>query len=146
MASAVAGFAAGAAGTEPVAPAASTQAPLPAAEPAGPAVSPVVEQLQSRRVALRRRLSEAEHPRDQLQAVQALGTAYGRAQENLRREPGVAHREKILLGSLSDVESAYRQLALAASRRSGQAWQAARDRVEDSERDLELLLRTERWS
>jgi Protein kinase domain len=145
-ASGVAGFAAGAGGTESAAPAVNRQAMPAAAEPTRPAVSPVVKRLQAQRVALRQRLVAAKRPQDQLAAVKALQSAYGRAQDALRREPGVAHREASLLASFSEVEDAYRRLAVAGSEQSSAVWQAARARVAESERDLELLLRTGRWS
>jgi serine/threonine protein kinase len=149
--SALAGFAAGNGGSDdpksPVEAASppAEQAPRPAMDSTEPAVRPVVQQLEKRRAAGRRRLREARLPSGQAEVARDLAQAHRDARASLERAPGTDSQEARLAEHLLAVERAYRQLATAA-RRGPTAWQLASEEVLDRERDLELLLRTHRWT
>jgi hypothetical protein len=149
LASALAGFATGnednsktpaAAAPGPV-----NQATRPATEAPRPNVGAVVEKLQRRRAAARRRLRAARRPAGQAAVATHLASVYGDAGSSLERAPGKAEQEEQLADRMHAVESAYRQLARAA-RRGSRAWRLASEKVLDGERDLELLLRTRTWT
>jgi hypothetical protein len=149
LASALAGFATGngdnsktpaAAGPAPV-----EQATRPVTEPPRPNVGAVVEKLDRRRAAARRRLRAARRPAGQAAVATHIASVYGDARSSLERAPGKTEQEEQLADQMQAVESAYRQLARAA-RRGSRGWRLASEKVLDRERDLELLLRTRTWT
>lgn len=150
FASALAGFAAGNGGSDdrkaPVAaaPAAVEQTSRPVAESREPTVGPVVERLEKRRAAARRRLRAARHPVGQAAIATDLARIYRDARKSLLRSPADAGQNEQLAARMRAVEGAYGQLARAA-RRGPRAWRLAGAEVLERERDLELLLRTRTW-
>jgi hypothetical protein len=150
LASALAGFAAGNGGSEdrkrPVAaaPAAVEQTSRPVAESRRPTVGPVVERLEKRRAVARRRLRAARRPAGQAAIATHLARIYRDAGRSLLRSPAKAGQNEQLADRMRAVERAYGRLARAA-RRGPRAWRLASAEVLDSERDLELLLRTRSW-
>jgi hypothetical protein len=145
LASALAGFATGNTDAD--------NAPAPASGPrtetsaAGTAVvAPAVEQLDARRAILRRRLREADRPGRQAALARRLATVYGGARAALGPAAARSGPERALAQRLAAVQLAYTDLAAAARRQRSGAWSAARAKVLERERDLELLLRTRRWS
>jgi serine/threonine protein kinase len=147
VACATAGFAAGNTGTDaPSAPAPPVNATTPATSaPAKPVVTPVVQQLDERRAAARRRLRAARRPGAQAAAATELADAYRNARESLESAPGRFTFESDLTEQLAQVELAYRELAMAARKTRPGAWKGARDEALDRERDLALLLSAHRW-
>jgi Protein kinase domain len=150
LASALAGFATGNGNAgENKAPATAAPAPVdqaarPVAEAPKPNVGPVVDRLERRRAAARRRLRAARLPAGQAAVATYLSDVYGDARRSLERAPGTSDQEAQLAAQMQAVESAYRQLARAPRQGSG-AWRLASEKVLDRERDLELLLRTHSW-
>jgi Protein kinase domain len=151
LASALAGFATGNGNAgENKAPATAAPAPVeqparPVAEAARPNVGSVVDRLERRRAAARRRLRAARLPAGQAAVATYLARVYGDARRSLQRAPGTSDQEAQLAAQMQAVESAYRQLARAPRQGSG-AWRLASEKVLDRERDLELLLRTHSWT
>ena len=151
VASALAGFATGNGNADDPkprasdAPATAAQAHRSVADSTKPVVGPVVDQLEKRRAAARRRLRAARLPAGQAAVATHLAGVYSDARRSLERAPGAAEQEERLAAQLQAVESAYRQLAQAA-RRGSLAWRQASENVLASERDLELLLRTHSWT
>ena len=150
LASALAGFATGnGSSDESKAPAGATarveQAPRQISDSSRPTVGPVVKRLDERRTAARRRLRAARRPSTQAEVATSLAAAYGDARRSLVRAPGSDRLEGRLADQLLAVERAYRRLA-AAPRRGSDAWRVASSEVLERERDLELLLRTNRWT
>jgi len=143
--SALAGFVAGTDGTEGSPASVSGPRAEPATETSRPTVSPVVRQLQARRVVLRRQLGQARLAPEQLEAARDLEGAYRSARVALAREP-MDSMGKSLVTSLGEVEAAYHELAAAAAQPSKEAWSRARAEVQARERDLELLLRSGSWA
>jgi hypothetical protein len=149
LASTVAGFAAGTAGGHGGSPAASDPAPVAASAssaPAAPVVAPAIAKLDARRTAARRRLSAATRPGRQAATATELAAAYRAARRSIANAPGRVALGQDLRERLARAELAYRELAKAARGGSATAWQAARDETLDRERDLELLLRLNRWT
>jgi serine/threonine protein kinase len=146
LASALAGFATGSSSDPPapVAPSEEAARPTPASTP--PIVAPVIDRLDKRRTAARRRLQAARLPAKQAAIARRLARIYAGARAALVRAPGTVSLEEPLAARLRGVERAYRELALAAQRGNARGWRAASDTVLDRERDLELLLRTNRWT
>ena len=150
VASALAGFATGNGSADqtktPVAaaPAPVEKAPRPVADSPEPTVGPVVERLEKRRAAARRRLRAARRPAGQLAVASDLARVYGDARKSLLRAPEKTAQNERLADSMRAVETAYLRLARAARRGSG-AWRLASENVQARERDLELLLRTHSW-
>ena len=146
-ASAAAGFAAGNAAMSddppPPAKVTSEPAPKPAAEP--PVVTEAINRLDTRRVLLRRRLDGARRAREQAAAAAGLVAAYGGA-EALIAKNAATHSERQLATRLGDAGSAYRTLAGAAQQSDPRRWRQARTAALQSERELELLLRTRSWN
>jgi hypothetical protein len=153
VASALAGFAAGNGRSDerkPVdtgasAPATAERTSRPAADSTKPVVGPVVERLDQRRAAARRRLRAARLPAGQKAVANDLAVIYGDARRSILRAPGTVSSEDRLADNLRRVERAYRRLAAAARGGSG-AWRRATAEVLERERDLELLLRTHSWT
>jgi hypothetical protein len=149
LASALAGFATGSDdGGEAGAPA--TVVPTRDAAPqtpvtVKPTVGPVVSRLDQRRTAARRQLRAAKLPAAQAKLATRLAGVYADARAALLKAPGEIGSRQRLADQLTSVEAAYRELARAAKQNSGRAWRAASAQVSRRERDLELLLRTQRW-
>jgi serine/threonine protein kinase len=151
LASALAGFATGNGDADDpkpraaASPAAVEQAPRSVADSTKPVVGPVVDRLEKRRAAARRRLRAARLPAGQAAVATHLARIYDDARRSLLRAPGRADLEDRLADHMQEVERAYRELAQAA-RRGSRAWRQASENVLASERDLELLLRTHSWT
>jgi hypothetical protein len=150
VASALAGFATGNGDADDSKPRATAntvpagQASRPASEPTKPVVGPVVERLDERRAAARRRMRAARRPAGQKAAAGDLAEIYRDARRSILNAPGEATSEGRLADHMLSVERAYRSLASAA-REGPREWQRASDVVLERERDLELLLRTRSW-
>ncbi len=146
-ASAAAGFAAGNAAMSddppPPAKVTSEPAPKPAAEP--PVVTKAIDRLDTRRVLLRRRLDGARRAREQAAAAVGLVAAYGGAEAWIAKNAST-HSERQLATRLGDARSAYRTLAGAAQQSDPRRWRQARNAALQSERELDLLLRTRSWN
>jgi serine/threonine protein kinase len=148
-ASAAAGFATGNSSS-------SGQAPSPApandvarqapSEPADttPVVSKAVDRLDARRAAIRKKLRAAKRAHGQAAAAGTLAAAYGTAEAKVARAAST-NAEEQLAERLAEVEAAYLGLAAAGRRADRKGWQAARQAALESERELELLLRTRTW-
>jgi hypothetical protein len=126
-------------------PAPATQTSRPVAESTKPIVGPVVKRLDKRRAAARRRLRAARVAAGQKTVAADLARVYRDARRSILRAPRKAPSEDRLADHLQGAEGAYWRLATAA-RRGSRAWRLASEEVLDRERDLELLLRTHRWS
>ncbi|MGH2715393.1 MAG: hypothetical protein ACRDM7_16175, partial [Thermoleophilaceae bacterium] len=74
-----------------------------------------------------------------------LAAAYRAARKSIARAPGRITFGADLRERLAQAERSYRELARAARGGSSGAWQAASSETLDRERDLELLLRVNRW-
>jgi hypothetical protein len=151
MVSAVGGFASGNLGASSEQTRSAAPAPAPRAEPsqhnvAVRTVDRAVKRLDARRSALRRKLRAARRPAGQAAAASALASAYRDAREALARTPGRVRGEALLSERLQTVESAYGSLAAAAKSGNEAAWQSASADAVAAEDDLELLLRTRRWT
>jgi Protein kinase domain len=150
LASALAGFSAGNTGSSggsggtAQSSSAATVAEAPAK--AAPAVSPVVDRLDRRRAAARRRLQAAHRPTTQAAAAADLAAVYRDAARAVRRDAAGDASALALARHLRAVDLAYVDLAGAARRHDARAWQRARAQVVQRERDLELLLRTHTWT
>jgi serine/threonine protein kinase len=126
-------------------------APAPRAQPSQHSVSVrtvdrAVKRLDARRTALRRKLRAARRPAGQAAAARSLAGAYRDAREALASSPGKVRGEDLLSERLLTVERAYGSLAAAAKGGDEGAWQAASADALAAEDDLELLLRTRRWT
>jgi serine/threonine protein kinase len=146
-ASAAAGFATGTAAMSedrpPPAKAVSEPAPKQAEEP--PVVTKAIDRLDARRVSLRKRLDGARTARAQAAAAAGLGSAYRRAEARIAKAAS-SHPERQLAAHLGDTRAAYMTLAGAAQRTNERRWRQARSAALQSERELELLLRTGSWN
>jgi serine/threonine protein kinase len=148
-ASAVAGFATGNSSSS-----GQTPSPTPANDvarqaPTGPAdttpvVSKAVDRLDARRAAIRKKLRAAKRAHGQAAAAGTLAAAYGTAEAKVARAASTDAEEQ-LAERLAEVEAAYLGLAAAGRRADRKGWQAARQAALESERELELLLRTRTW-
>jgi hypothetical protein len=146
MGSALAGFAtgtAGGAGERASPPRAAAPEPEVAATASYPRVDRVIDRLNARRSAARRRLRAADTPGEQAAAAKALKNAYRDAYEGVTPRAG-ARAE--LAEQLDAVAQAYGLLVAAARSADAATWRAARERTLDRERDLELMLRTRPWT
>jgi hypothetical protein len=146
MGSALAGFAtgtAGGAGERASPPRAAAPEPAVAATASYPRVDRVIDRLNARRSAARRRLRAADTPGEQAAAAKALKNAYRDAYEGVTPRAG-ARAE--LAEQLDAVAQAYGLLVAAARSADAATWRAARERTLDRERDLELMLRTRPWT
>jgi hypothetical protein len=146
-ASAAAGFATGNAtmsGDHPP-PARTVPEPTPTRVEQPPVVTKAIDSLDARRVSLRKRLDDARDARKQAAAAAGLGSAYGRAEARIARD-APTHPERQLAGHLGDAKAAYMTLAAAAQRTNPRRWRQARAAALQSERELELLLRTGSWN
>jgi serine/threonine protein kinase len=150
IASALAGFATGNGNADDrkakvtAAPAPVEQAPRPVAQSPEPTVGPVVNRLEKRRAAARRRLRAARRPAGQALVATNLARVYRDARKSLLRSSGTTEQERRLAKSMRGVERAYARLARA-PRRGSRAWRLASAEVLKQERELELLLRTHSW-
>jgi serine/threonine-protein kinase len=144
MGSALAGFATGTAGgSEERGPTrAAAPEPAAAATVSYPRVDRVIDRLNARRSAARRRLRAADTRGEQAAAAKALEDAYRDAYDGMKPRTG-ARAE--LAGQLDAVAEAYGLLVAAARSADADTWRAARARTLDRERDLELMLRTRPW-
>jgi serine/threonine protein kinase len=148
-ASAVAGFATGNSSSS-----GQTPSPTPASDvarqaPSGPAdstpvVSRAVDRLDARRAAIRKKLKAAKRARGQAAAARTLAAAYGTAEAKVARAASTDAEEQ-LAERLADAEAAYLGLAAAGRQADRRSWRAAREAALESERELELLLRTRTW-
>jgi hypothetical protein len=150
LASALAGFSAGntgsSGGSGGSAQSSSAASVAEAPAKAAPAVSPVVERLDRRRAAARRRLEAAHRPTTQAAAAADLASVYRHAARAVRRDAAGDASALALARHLRAVDLAYVDLAGAARTHNARAWQRARAQVVQRERDLELLLRTHTWT
>jgi hypothetical protein len=150
LASALAGFSAGntgsSGGSGGTAQSSSAASVAEAPAKAAPAVSPVVDRLDRRRAAARRRLQAAHRPTTQAAAAADLAAVYRDAARAVRRDAAGDASALALARHLRAVDLAYVDLAGAARRHDARAWQRARAQVVQRERDLELLLRTHTWT
>jgi Protein kinase domain len=150
LASALAGFSAGntgsSGGSGGTAQSSSAASVAEAPAKAAPAVSPVVDRLDRRRAAARRRLQAAHRPTTQAAAAADLADVYRDAARAVRRDAAGDASALALARHLRAVDLAYVDLAGAARRHDARAWQRARAQVVQRERDLELLLRTHTWT
>jgi serine/threonine protein kinase len=146
-ASAVAGFATGSAAMseDQPPPAKGVSEPAPKQAEEAPVVTKTIDRLDARRVSLRKRLDGARNARAQAAAAADLGSAYGRAEARIA-EAASTHPERQLAVHLGDAQAAYMTLAGAAQRTNPQRWRQARSAALQSERELELLLRTGSWN
>jgi hypothetical protein len=147
MASGLAGFATGTSGS-PQQAAQPRQASTPEAAPAPAAASyadveQVVDRLNERRAAARRRLRSADTRPEQAAAARNLMTSYAGAYDALRPYTGP---RAVLAERVRAVEEAYAGLVAAARSGDPGTWRTARAEALAQERDLELLLRSGRWS
>ena len=119
----------------------------PAAKPTErpPVVTTAIDRLDARRVSLRRRLDGAADARGQAAAAAALAAAYGRAEAKIAAR-AATQAERQLAARLGHAEAAYGTLAAAARRTTPGRWRLARAAALESERELELLLRTGSWT
>ena len=119
----------------------------PAAKPTDrpPVVTTAIDRLDARRVSLRRRLDGAADARGQAAAAAGLAAAYGRAEAKIAAR-AATQAERQLAARLGDTEAAYGTLAAAARRTTPGRWRLARAAALESERELELLLRTGSWT
>jgi hypothetical protein len=145
VASAAAGFFTGNAMMSDDRPPAAKVVPAPAAEPGPPVVTSAIARLDARRVSLRRRLDAASRARGQAAAAAGLAAAYGRAETTIAAG-AATQAERQLAARLGDAEAAYGTLAAAARRTTPGRWRLASAAALESERELELLLRTGSWT
>jgi hypothetical protein len=145
--SAAAGFATGTAAMSDDRPPPARVLREPAPKPVEqlPVVTNAIDRLDTRRVALRERLEGARSARQQAAAAASLGTAYGSAEARIAKDASTPS-ERELAAQLGTAEAAYRTLAAAAQRTDPRRWRAARTATLQSERELELLLRTGSWN
>jgi hypothetical protein len=151
MVSAVGGFASGNLGASAEQPSSVAAAPAPRAKPAQHQVAVrtvdrMVKRLDARRASARRKLRAARRPAGQAAAASALASAYRDARETLANTSGEVRGEAALSERLQAVEQAYGRLAQAAKGQDASAWEAASADALAAEDDLELLLRTRRWT
>jgi serine/threonine protein kinase len=146
-ASAAAGFATGnaAMSEDQPPPAKVVSEPVAAQANEPPVVTKAIDRLDARRVALRKRLDGARSARHQAGAAAGLASAYGRAEARIAKAAST-HSERRLAAQLGDARAAYGTLAGAAKRTDPKRWRQARTAALQSERDLELLLRTGSWT
>jgi hypothetical protein len=146
-ASVAAGFVTGNAmrSDDPPQPAKVVPGPAAKATDRPPVVTSAIDRLDARRVSLRRRLDGAANARGQAAAAAGLAAAYGRAQAKIAAG-ATTDAERELAARLGDAEAAYRTLAAAARRTTPGRWRLARAAALESERQLELLLRTGSWT
>jgi hypothetical protein len=107
-------------------------------------VSRAVDRLDARRAAIRKKLRDAKRSHGQAAAARTLAAAYGTAEAKVARAASTDAEEQ-LAERLAEVEAAYLGLAAAGRRADRKGWQAARQAALESERELELLLRTRTW-
>ncbi len=146
-ASAVAGFATGnaAMSDDRPAPAETVREPAPQQAEQPPVVTKAIDRLDARRVSLRKRLDGARDARRQAAAAAGLGSAYGQAEARIAKAAST-HSERVLATRLGDAKATYVTLAAAAQRTDARRWRLARTAALQSERELELLLRTGSWN
>jgi serine/threonine protein kinase len=109
-----------------------------------PVVSRAVDRLDARRAAIRKKLRAAKRARGQAAAARTLAAAYGTAEAKIARAASTDAEEQ-LAERLAEAEAAYLGLAAAGRRADRKGWRAARQAALESERELELLLRTRTW-
>ncbi len=115
--------------------------PAPAATEQVSAIRESVERLGARRIALRRRLSEARRPAGQAAAAGALADAYGRAHKALAKPTAAVPEAATIRAALGATETAYRRLARTARERDRAAWRSAVRETRRREGQLERALR-----
>jgi Protein kinase domain len=110
-----------------------------------PVVATAIDRLEASRMSLRERLEEADGARGQAAAAAGLAAAYTRAKASIA-DGAATHSERRLAAHLGDAGAAYETLAAAAQRTDPRRWRLARAAALESERELELLLRTGSWT
>jgi len=103
-------------------------------------VARVMERLDARRAAARRKLRAARRPNDQASQARALADAYRDARKALPSRPATGSAADPLGAKLGAAERAYRRLAAAAKRRDARSFRAAGHEVLRREREVERAL------
>jgi eukaryotic-like serine/threonine-protein kinase len=147
VASAVAGFVAGNATMSDERPPPAKVVREPTAKPTDrpPVVARAIDRLDARRTSLRRRLEGAGDARGQAAAAAGLAAVYARTEARIA-DGAATHSERLLAARLGEAGAAYGTLAAAAQRTDPRRWRLARAAALESERELELLLRTGSWT